>query len=78
MLLMLWSTLPSDPSTPPILERILLNFYFKVKSLLRPFSKMLGKFKNLKVCPVGAVSKTITSNSIFSIELHYLEKYLIS
>lgn len=33
---------------------------------------MLGKFRNLNVCPVGAVSKIIVSNSIFSIELKIL------
>jgi hypothetical protein len=32
---------------------------------------MLGKLRNLNVCPVGAVSKIITSKSIFSIVLNY-------
>lgn len=71
MLLMLWSTWSSDPRTPPILDKMLLNFSFNVNNLLNPFSKILGKFKNLNVCPVGAVSNTITSNSIFSIELFF-------
>jgi hypothetical protein len=69
MLFMLWSTWSYEPKTPLILDKILLNFYLRVSNLLSPFSKIFGKFKNLNVCPVGAVSKTITSNSIFYIEL---------
>jgi hypothetical protein len=61
---MLLSTYWSDPKTPVKLDKILLNFYFKVKSLFNPFYIMFGKFKNLKVWPVGAVSNTITSNYI--------------
>lgn len=38
--------------------------------MLRPFSNIFGKFKNLNVWPVGAVSNTITSNYIFYIELN--------
>jgi len=57
------------PNTDPILCRRVLNFSFRVSSLLSPFSRILGKFKNLNVCPVGAVSKTMISKSIFSIVL---------
>lgn len=78
ILLMLWSTWSSDPRTPPILDKMLLNFSFNVNNLLNPFSKIFGKFKNLNVCPVGAVSNTITSNSIFSIELISCENDIAS
>ena len=61
----LLSTSESDPKTPESPESIPLNFYLNVNNLFNPFSIMFGKFKNLKVCPVGAVSNTITSNYIF-------------
>lgn len=38
----------------------------------------VGKLRNLNVCPVGAVSNTITSNCIFSIELISWEKDIAS
>lgn len=57
------------PKTDPMLWRRVLNFSFRVRSLLSPFSRIFGKFRNLNVCPVGAVSKTIISKSIFSIVL---------
>lgn len=79
MLLMLVSTWSYEPKTPPMLDKMLLNFSFNVNILFNPFYNMLGKFKNLKVCPVGAVSNTITSNYIFSIELYISQKkYLIN
>jgi hypothetical protein len=53
----------------PIFWSSPLNFSLKVSSLLSPFYRRLGKLRNLSVWPVGAVSKTITSKSIFSIEL---------
>ena len=54
-----------DPKTPDMPDISPLNFYFRVNILLRPFSNIFGKFKNLNVCPVGAVSNTMTSKSIF-------------
>jgi hypothetical protein len=39
---------------------------------------MFGKFRNLRVWPVGAVSNTIKSNSIFSTELTYKYVYPMS
>lgn len=58
-----------EPKILPMLDIIVPNFYFNVSSLFKPFSITLGKFRNLKVWPVGAVSKTMTSKSIFYIEL---------
>jgi hypothetical protein len=64
-----WSISYFEPNMLPTLSRRLLNFYLKVSTWLRPFSRMFGKFRKRRVWPVGAVSKTITSKSIFSIEL---------
>ena len=58
------------PIIPPTDCRSPLNFSLRVNSLFSPFSRMFGKFKKRRVWPVGAVSNTITSKSIFSIELH--------
>ena len=66
-----------EPNIPDIPLIMPLNFYFKVRILFNPFSKMFGKFRNRKVCPVGAVSKTTTSKSIFSIELNYFTATLL-
>ena len=64
---------PKSPDIPPINP---LNFSFKVKILLSPFSKMLGKFRNRNVCPVGAVSKKIISKFICS--MIYFNKFLLN
>lgn len=58
------------PKMLPTLSSRELNFYLKLSNLFSPFSKMLGKLRNRRVWPVGAVSNTITSKSIFSIELN--------
>lgn len=39
---------------------------------------MLGKFSKRKVCPVGAVSKIITSYCMSSTDLINLESYFIN
>ena len=57
------------PRAPPSVLIIPVSFYLRVRILLRPFSRMAGKFRKRKVCPVGAVSNTIVSKSIFSIVL---------
>jgi hypothetical protein len=59
-LFILLSTYWSDPNTPVKFDNILLNFYFNVNNLFNPFYIIDGKFKNLNVWPVGAVSNTIT------------------
>ena len=64
-----WSISSLLPRIPPTLSRRPLNFSLKVRTLSSPFSRMLGKLRNRRVWPVGAVSNTITSKSIFSIEL---------
>ena len=64
---------PKIPTIPDIMDP---NLSFNVSILLRPFSMTVGKFKKRSVWPVGAVSKTITSKSIFSIELNYEERIL--
>jgi hypothetical protein len=66
------------PKKPLTVESKVLNFCFRDNNLSSPFSMMLGKFKNRRVWPVGAVSNTIKSNSIFSTELNYKYVYLIS
>ncbi len=55
-----------------------LNLAFKVTALSNPFSNKLGKFNSLRVWPVGAVSKTITSNFISSMWLNvFIIKYFL-
>lgn len=58
------------PSTPPKFDITPENFSFRASRRLRPFSRMAGKLRKRRVWPVGAVSKTIVSKSIFSIVLH--------
>jgi len=43
-------------------ERIPSNLFFKEMIFSIPLSRMLGKFRSRRVWPVGAVSKTTTSN----------------
>jgi hypothetical protein len=53
-----YSLLPKTPSKEP---NKVPNLLFKESNLSKPLSKRSGKLSNLRVCPVGAVSKTIVS-----------------
>jgi len=52
---------PETPNIPETYDNKGPNFSFKTIAFSKPFSIIFGKLSNLKVCPVGAVSKTITS-----------------
>jgi len=71
----IYYSLPNIADTLPIIE---LNFSFNDKILSKALSNKSGKFKNFKVCPVGAVSKIKRSYSILSTEFISSEKLIAS